>query len=159
MLAPACRRPTTARTWCPELSSSERRLSPLKPCGQCPSKTLSAQAQESLSGCRTVLSRVCPANKGEFRRKTANYHRRSTCRKLLLSGKTWSPDRESNSGPTHYECVALPTELSGQQFAPLPERTRRIYRRRWPVASIGSVGERVPAVPGPRRAVWLEARE
>ena len=26
----------------------------------------------------------------------------------------WSPERESNSRPTHYECVALPTELSGR---------------------------------------------
>jgi hypothetical protein len=26
----------------------------------------------------------------------------------------WSPERESNPRPTHYECVALPTELSGR---------------------------------------------
>ena len=35
-----------------------------------------------------------------------------------LPGTSQSPNRESNSGPTHYECVALPTELSGQPVAP-----------------------------------------
>ena len=31
-----------------------------------------------------------------------------------LPSVSWSPERESNSRPTHYECVALPTELSGR---------------------------------------------
>src|SRR5918995_6457445 len=31
-----------------------------------------------------------------------------------LAGISWSPEWESNPRPTHYECVALPTELSGR---------------------------------------------
>ncbi len=42
----------------------------------------------------------------------------------------WSPERESNSRPTHYECVALPTELSGRALCAAsdvigPPRTTR----------------------------------
>ena len=80
---------------------SAGRLNPPGPCGQRLSVTSGAQAKESLSECRMTLSRVCLAKKGEFRQKTAKHHRRPTCRKMVLAGKTWSPDRESNSGPTH----------------------------------------------------------
>ena len=34
--------------------------------------------------------------------------------KWPLPSFSWSPERESNPRPTHYECVALPTELSGR---------------------------------------------
>ena len=35
-------------------------------------------------------------------------------RNLMPIQLVWSPESESNRRPTHYECVALPTELSGR---------------------------------------------
>ena len=58
-----------------------------------------------------------------------NYRRRSRQNKTIvrptttpirssgqpeLLANTWGPKRELNSRPTHYECVALPTELFGR---------------------------------------------
>jgi hypothetical protein len=70
---------------------------------------------------------------------------------------SWSPERESNSRPTHYECVALPTELSGRARSAGrdviggPGRSRRRI--------CGRSCERVASVPRAARRVGLEAGE
>src|SRR3546814_15711929 len=41
----------------------------------------------------------------------------------------WSPGSESNRRPTHYECVALPTELPGREPASVTEAVRAAEAR------------------------------
>ena len=38
-------------------------------------------------------------------------------RKLIKPNRKWSRESDSNRRPTHYECVALPTELSRQTLS------------------------------------------
>ena len=79
-----------------------------------------------------IPPRCCPAKKGEFRRRTANCHRRPTCRKLVLSRETWSPDRESNRRPTHITNAQHPAEQISALAARLHAETiRRLSLSAW----------------------------